>query len=285
MGQNSRKEDTADKPDTTGFRSWFLIVSSVCLACFHLYTAFSGVFSPLIQRSIHLMGLLLICFTTCPMIPGERKSKAGMVDWFFMGGVIILGLILYRSFDPSNVLDRGILGPTRWEIYLGAVTVLMILEATRRAVGLPVVLVALAFLAYGMFGPYMPEFIAHKGYTVDRLVSYLFWTTEGVFGIPIAVSSTFVVIFILFGAFLNKLGAGDFFINIALSLSGTKRGGPALTSVIASGLMGSISGSSVSNVVTTGTFTIPLMIRTGFSPLFAGAVEAVASTGGQIMPL
>jgi TRAP-type uncharacterized transport system fused permease subunit len=130
----------------------------------------------------------------------------------------------------------------------------------------------------------MPEFLAHKGYGPERLVSYLIWTTEGVFGIPTAVSATFVVVFIIFGAFLDKLGAGSFFIQLALSLTGRHRGGPALTSVVASGLMGSISGSSVSNVVTTGTFTIPLMKRTGYSPLFAGAVEAVASTGGQIMP-
>ena len=161
-------------------------------------------------------------------------------------------------------------GPTEMEIWMGVALVVLILEGTRRTVGMPIVLVAMAFLAYGVFGPYMPDFLSHKGYSIQRLVTYLVWSTEGVFGIPVAVSATFVVVFIIFGAFLDKLGAGNFFIQLALALTGKHRGGPALTSVVASGLMGSISGSSVSNVVTTGTFTIPLMKRTGYSPLFAG---------------
>ena len=138
------------------------------------------------------------------------------------------------------------MGPTDLEIWMGGVLVILILEGTRRTVGMPIVLVAVAFLAYGMLGPYMPDMLAHKGYSPQRLVSYLVWTTEGVFGIPIAVSATFVVVFIIFGAFLDKLGAGNFFIQLALALTGRRRGGPALTSVVASGLMGSISGSSVS---------------------------------------
>lgn len=167
---------------------------------------------------------------------------------------------------------------------IGLAILVLVLEGTRRTVGLPIVFVALFFIVYAIFGRYMPSIISHKGYSIWRLVDNLVWTTQGIFGIPIAVSSTFVIIFILFGSMLDKLGAGSFFINFAYALTGHRKEGPAQTAVIASGFMGSISGSSVSNVVTTGAFTIPLMKKTGYSAEYAGAVEAVASTGGQIMP-
>ncbi len=254
------------------------------LAGFQLYTAAFGVLSPLHQRSVHLLSLLLICFLIFHRKPAPKGAAPGWMGWTLFALSAGLGAYLVMALQPAAVLERGIMGPTRAEAWLGWLLVLLILEGARRSVGLPIVLVAAAFLLYGFLGPYLPEFIAHKGYDAERLVSYLVWTTEGVFGIPIAVSATFVFIFILFGAFLDKLGAGGFFIDLALALTGRVRGGPALTAVVASGLMGSISGSSVSNVVTTGAFTIPLMRRTGYRPLFAGAVEAVASTGGQIMP-
>lgn len=254
------------------------------LAGFHLYTAGHGVLSPLHQRSVHLMGLLLICFLIYGTKSGSKGAAPDWLNWILF--IVSAGLAAYlmQALQPQAVLERGIMGPSQSEAWLGAGLVLLVLEGARRSVGMPIVLVAAAFLLYGLAGPYLPEFIAHKGYDVERLVSYLVWTTEGLFGIPLAVSATFVIIFILFGAFLDKLGAGGFFIDLALALTGRMRGGPALTAVVASGLMGSISGSSVSNVVTTGAFTIPLMRRTGYKPLFAGAVEAVASTGGQIMP-
>jgi len=277
-------EQKAIKRTLIGFSRLLIGVVSITLACFHLYTAYFGVLSPLLQRFIHLFGLMLICFILYKIVPSKGKDKLNIFDWIVILIIIAIGIFFYLALDPEKVLDRGINGPSTTEIIAGLILILLILEGTRRSVGLPIVMVAVAFLVYGYFGPYMPKIIAHKGYDVERLVSYLIWTTEGAFGIPIAVSSTFVIIFILFGAFLDKLGAGDFFINLALSLSGRVKGGPAETAVISSAMMGSISGSSVSNVVTTGTFTIPLMIRTGYTPLFAGAVEAVASTGGQIMP-
>jgi TRAP transporter 4TM/12TM fusion protein len=274
----------APKRRLTGLFRWLVFALAVALACFHLYTAAFGVLSPLYQRSIHLLTLMLICTWLYRIAPGFGGNNPGVVDLLLGGAVVVLELFYLKAFLPDAVLDRGIMGPTTLEIWMGVALIVLILEGTRRAVGMPIVIVALLFLAYGMLGPYMPDFLSHKGYSITRLVSYLVWTTEGVFGIPVAVSATFVVVFILFGAFLDKLGAGDFFIRLALALTGRRRGGPALTSVVASGLMGSISGSSVSNVVTTGTFTIPLMKRTGYSSLFSGAVEAVASTGGQIMP-
>ncbi len=273
-----------NKRNLAGFSRWLVGVVGVSLCCFHLYTAYFGVLSPLHQRSVHVMALLLICFVFYRISPNMGGDRLGIFDWVLAAIVLGMGIYLIPAFDPEAVLDRGIMGPTRMEIILGAVLILLVLEGTRRAVGMPIVLVALAFLIYGLFGHYMPDFISHKGYSIERLVGYLVWTTEGMFGIPVAVSATFVIIFIIFGAFLDKLGAGNFFINMAMALTGRIRGGPALASVVASGMMGSISGSSVSNVVTTGTFTIPLMKRIGYSPLFAGAVEAVASTGGQIMP-
>jgi TRAP transporter 4TM/12TM fusion protein len=267
----------------TGPARWLVFSVAVGLACFHLYTAAFGVLSPLYQRSIHLLGLMFIGFLLYRPRPGARGESPGL-DWMLGLALIAMAVFFLRAFVPAAVLERGIMGPTEPELWVGMGLVVLILEATRRAVGIPIVLVAMAFLAYGMLGPYLPDFLAHKGYSPQRLVSYLVWTTEGVFGIPVAVSATFVIVFIIFGAFLDKLGAGNFFIQLALAFTGRRCGGPALTSVVASALMGSISGSSVSNVVTTGTFTIPLMKRTGYSSLFAGAVEAVASTGGQIMP-
>jgi len=277
-------DQPASQPELSRPARWLVLAVASALSCFHLYTAAFGVLSPLSQRSVHLVGLLFICFLLNRFRPGRRGGGPGPVDWLLSAAVAALAVYLHQALSPEAVLERGIMGPTGLEIWIGGGMILVILEATRRVVGLPIVLVAAAFLLYGLLGPHMPEIIAHKGYSPQRLISYLVWTTEGVFGIPLAVSATFVMVFIIFGAFLDKLGAGGFFIQMALALTGRRRGGPALTSVLASGLMGSISGSSVSNVVTTGAFTIPLMKRTGYSPLFAGAVEAVASTGGQIMP-
>ncbi len=281
---NDSPEAPAAGMKPRGFIGVALTALTLSMAAFHLYTAAFGVFSPLLQRSIHLLGLTLICFLASRAALNRTSTALRITDWLLVAGVIGVGLYILFSLSPDQVLNRGIMGPTTMETMVGAIFLAIILEGTRRTVGLPITLVAVAFLIYAFFGPWMPEIIAHKGYGVHRLVAYLVWSTEGVFGIPIAVSATFVIIFILFGAFLDKLGAGELFINLALAATGRVKGGPALTSVIASGLMGSISGSSVSNVVTTGAFTIPLMKRIGYSPVFAGAVEAVASTGGQIMP-
>ncbi|MCF8033746.1 MAG: TRAP transporter permease [Desulfarculaceae bacterium] len=281
----SQPEEKAVTPaQAPALARWLIFAVAVGLSCFHLYTAAFGVLSPLYQRGVHLLGLLFLCFMINRTRSASKDPIPGILDWGLTAAVIALAVFMMQALAPEMVLDRGIMGPSQLEIWVGAGLVVLILEGTRRSVGMPIVLVALVFLAYGVLGPYMPDFLAHKGYGPERLVSYLVWTTEGVFGIPIAVSATFVIVFIIFGAFLDKLGAGNFFISLALALTGRRRGGPALTSVVASGLMGSISGSSVSNVVTTGTFTIPLMKRTGYSAVFAGAVEAVASTGGQIMP-
>lgn len=259
---------------------------SFSFSIFHLYTAMFGVLTPILQGGIHLFTLLSLGLLIYKMKKDVDKTT-DHPEWhniFFFFLVIIVSLIFLLRLSPDEILRRGIMGPTRFEQIIGLVILILVLEGTRRTVGLPIVLVALFFIIYALFGRYMPSAISHKGYSIWRLVDNLVWTTQGIFGVPIAVSSTFVIIFILFGSMLDKLGAGRFFINFAYALTGHRRGGPAQTAVIASGFMGSISGSSVSNVVTTGAFTIPLMKKTGYSSEYAGAVEAVASTGGQIMP-
>jgi TRAP transporter 4TM/12TM fusion protein len=159
-----------------------------------------------------------------------------------------------------------------------------VLEATRRAVGLPITIIAIIFLAYAMYGPYMPAFLAHRGLDLERLVQTMFFTTEGILGTPLGVSATFIFLFLLFGSFLVKTGVGQYFNDLAVSLAGKRTGGPAKVAIFSSALQGTISGSSVANVVTSGSFTIPMMKKLGYKKEFAGAVEATASTGGQIMP-
>ena len=173
---------------------------------------------------------------------------------------------------------------TPLDTVIGTLGIVMVIEAARRIVGLPIVIVVLCFLGFGFFGPYMPGPLAHRGLSLQQMVGHLFFTTEGVFGIPLGVSSTFIFLFILFGAFLEKTGLGKFFIDIANAIAGWASGGPAKVAVLSSALQGTISGSSVANVVGSGSFTIPMMKKLGYHKNFAGAVEAAASTGGQLMP-
>ncbi len=264
-----------------------ITIIGIAVSIYYLYSAYYGALSPLQQRGILLFATLFIGFALYTLKGKKRaleKERVPIYDTAISILLLISGVYFFFSVSPSKVLNRGVWGPTTFELVFGIVIVVLILELTRRSVGMPIVIVALLFLGYALFGPYLPGDLNHKGYTLFDLSEYLFWTTEGVFSIPLGACATFVIVFIIFGAFLDKLGGGEFFIRLAYSLAGHIKGGPALTSVISSALMGMISGSSVSNVVTTGTFTIPLMKKTGYRPLFAAAVEAVASTGGQFMP-
>jgi TRAP transporter 4TM/12TM fusion protein len=210
----------------------------------------------------------------------ERKTPT-IIDAIFAALALTAGLYIF--FNWEAVVERAGM-PIERDIYFGILMIIIVLEATRRAVGGALACTAVAFLLYAYFGPYMPGMFAHKGYTVERLINVMYTSSEGIFGIPMAVSSTYIVLFVLFGAFLSKCGGGRFFIDFAFSLTGRRRGGPAKAAVISSAFMGTMSGSSVANVVTTGTFTIPLMKSSGYPARVAGAIEAVASTGGQIMP-
>ena len=189
----------------------------------------------------------------------------------------------YIIYEYQNlVLRAGTVSDM--DLAVGIIGIILVIEAARRVVGIPMVCVVLVFIAYAFAGPYMPGVLAHRGLTPAQLVSHLYFTTEGIFGIPLGVSSTFIFLFILFGAYLESTGLGKFFIDIANAIAGWASGGPAKVAVLSSGLMGTVSGSSVANVVGTGSLTIPMMKKLGYHKDFAGAVEAAASTGGQLMP-
>ncbi len=251
------------------------------LVAFQLYTAGVSPMPAIFQRSVHFALVLALLFLTVPVSRQARPAVRWMVD----GPLVVLALVTggYIYFGYDAVIERfGWWEPQ--DIWLGSALVLLTLEATRRVIGWPMTLIAAAFLAYAFLGPYMPGILAHKGYSLQRLVGQLYLTTEGIYGLPLGVAATFVFIFILFGALLEATGAGRFFIDLAYALAGRSRGGPAKASVIASAFMGSVSGSAIANVVTTGAFTIPLMKRLGYRPEEAAGVESAASTGGQIMP-
>ncbi|KZD09993.1 TRAP transporter permease [Oceanibaculum pacificum] len=232
-------------------------------------------------RSIHLAFALFLGFMAYPALKRSPRDYVPIQDW-------VMAVVAAFCAAYIFIFYRELAGrpgrPTDLDLITAAIGMLLLLEATRRALGPPLMIVAIVFLVYTFAGPYMPDVIAHKGASLQRTMDQQWISTEGVFGIALGVSTSFVFLFVLFGSLLDKAGAGNYFIKVAFALLGHLRGGPAKAAVVSSGLTGLISGSSIANVVTTGTFTIPLMKRFGFKPEFAGAVEAVASTGGQIMP-
>jgi TRAP transporter 4TM/12TM fusion protein len=254
------------------------VAFAVCMSLFHLYTGAVGSFDPWTQRVVHLTFGFVIAFLTFPVVKGKKISY---LEIFLALLAIASGLYVMINMDA--IIDRSGL-PNTWDIVFGVLTILLVLEMTRRVIGLALVIVSGIFLLYAYFGPYLPEAIAHKGYGLERIATHMYTTLEGIYGVPIGVSATFVILFVIFGAFLEATKTGDFFINLANSIAGKARGGPAKVAVISSAFFGTISGSAVANVVGTGTYTIPLMKRTGYQPHFAAAVEAVASSGGQLMP-
>ncbi len=254
---------------------------ALLMVAFQIYTAGYAPMTAIFQRSIHLTFILVLLFLTIPVSKKWPVWLRWSVDGLLTVAALAMGGYLYYNYNA--IIDRfGWWQPS--DIYLGIVAVLLVLEATRRAIGWPMTIIAALFIFYAYAGPHMPGVLAHKGYGTERLVGQLYLTTEGIFGLPLGVASTFVFIFILFGSLLEATGAGKFFIDIAYALAGRSRGGPAKTSVISSAFMGSLSGSAIANVVTTGAFTIPLMKKLGYKPEEAAGVEAAASTGGQIMP-
>lgn len=262
-------------------RGIFAILAAASL--FHLYTAGFGVYAGTVQRSVHWMFMSVPLFLLYGA-RGARRSggrRPTLLDGLWALASLASGLYILFTWE-ERALAIGGGGPV--EHFSGVIMILVSLEAARRTVGIFLPATAFAFLLYAYFGPYMPGVLIHKGYSIERLVEHLYVVPEGIYGIPMAISSTYIAAFVLFGAFLNSFGAGGFFIDISYSLAGRFRGGPAKTAVVASALMGTISGSAVANVVGTGTFTIPLMIKTGYRRVVAGAVEACASTGGMFTP-
>jgi len=257
---------------------------AIALSIFQLYTAGFGALTAMFQRGIHIMLILAIVFLYYP--PSKKASKDKfdkyLVFDLFLSSLSFVVVLYILIFFDEIIWRQG--EWTALDIALGIVAILLVIEATRRIIGLVMAIICLIFVIYAYIGPYMPSLLAHKGYNTHRIVGQLYLTTEGIFGLPLGVAATFVFIFVLFGSFLEGTGGGNFFTELAYALTGRMVGGPAKTAVIASGFMGSVSGSAVANVVTTGSFTIPMMKKTGYKPHIAGAVEAAASTGGQIMP-
>lgn len=261
-----------------------ILVISTFIVLYHLYISFSTSISLMQQRVIHLFSFLTIWFL---FEISSKKESTLFTKIYAISGTLIsfaLGIYFLVQTAPMTLLQKGIWGITTTDMIAAIILILLILEVSRHAVGLALPVIALVFIVFSFIGPVLPSIIAHKGYDVEYLTSYIAWTNEGIFGTPIGAATSFVVLYIIFGEMLDQFGAGKFFIDIAYALTGRMRGGPAEASVISSALMGSINGSAVANVVTTGTFTIPLMKKVGYKPEYAGAVEAVASTGGQILP-
>ena len=246
-----------------------------------------GMFKGLPARAIHLGFALLLAFLIFPI----RKNKNISVFDIFIS-LIALFCCLYIYFFYDQLVDRGgVLLTIQFgtfefplELVIGSLGIFLLLEATRRVIGKPLVIIAVCFLLFSYFGKYAPEIISHGGLSLKRLVGFQWFDQEAIFGIPIGVSVDFIFLFVLFGAFLETAGGGRYFLDLAFALVGKSRGGPAKAAILGSGMTGMISGSSVANTVTTGTFTIPIMKQTGFSKEKAGAIEVSSSVNGQIMP-
>ena len=273
--------ETSKLRKLTGKVALFITIVAILMSAFHLYTAWHGTLLAMKQRSLHLIFAFTLGFALYPGFKKSSKDKIDIMDWALM--ILSIGVWGYIFFNVEAIALKGGQMSTT-DMVLGVLAVLLTLEVTRRVVGPELPIVTIVFLLFAYFGRHLPGVFAHRGFNVTRIVSHMYMTTEGIMGTPLGVSSTFVFMFILFGSFLDKTGVGEFFIDFAYALTGSTRSGPAMTSVLSSGLMGSISGSSVANTVTTGAFTIPLMKSVGYKPHYAGAVEATASTGGQIMP-
>ncbi len=268
-------------------QGWFaaaIRLIAAAMAVFHLVIALIGPPEAMIFRALHLAFAMTLIFLTLPARPGGGAPWRLLLD----GGPLVLSLVAigYLLVNYDYVITRypyvDDLRPA--DLWLGVALILLVLEGTRRVVGMALPVTAALFLAYALVGPWLPFGLDHGGFTASELVDQIYMITEGIFGIPLGVSATFVVLFVIFGAFLERVGTGELFMTFALSLTGHSPGGPAKVACLTSGLFGTVSGSAVSNVMTTGVLTIPLMKRIGYRPAFAGAVEAVSSTGGQIMP-
>ena len=256
-------------------------IIAVSWSIFQLYTGLFGLMPAIIQRSTTVLFAFLLSFIGYGLRTKGNRKTIDFLDIIFI--IITLVCVGYLWSQFKVMVFRGG-DPNTSDIVLGAIFTLVTLEATRRTIGLPLTLVASFFLLYGLLGPHFPGLLGHKGYSITRIAAHMYTGLEGVFSIPISVMTTFVFAFILFGSFLEVTGGSRLFINLAYALAGRSPGGPAKTAVLASGMMGTISGSSLANVVTTGSFTIPLMKKVGYKPSFAGGVEAAASSGGQLMP-
>jgi len=263
------------------WRQYVTVLVSVAFCIFQLYATLSGRIPAQLVRSTHLAFVQFLAFLLFPATKSMPRNTLPLYDVVlaFIGA----GCWSYYIINFESLVRRaGAYTPL--DIVVGLIGIIILFESCRRIVGLPIMIIAGTFVLYAFIGRYLPGFLNHRGYKLTRVVSHLFYTTEGIMGTPIGACSTFIFLFILFGAFLEKTGIGQFFISLCNSIAGGASGGPAKVAVLSSALLGTVSGSSVSNTVGSGSFTIPMMKRLGYKGEFAGAVEAAASTGGQLMP-
>ncbi|WP_414052300.1 TRAP transporter permease [Macrococcus animalis] len=255
---------------------------AVIISLFVMYATTFSTMQEIYRNAIFLLGIVILAALLFPMTKKEVDKKLGVLDIFFiLFCIVTFGYIIMMYFDIH--VNRGSSANTMDYIF-GGLAILALFEISRRVIGIFIPLLCLMAIIYALFGPYFPVDLAHSGFGIKRLIYRLYMTSEGIFGVTLSIASTYIALFVIFGAFLNASGASALFNDLALAIAGGRRGGPAQVAVISSALTGSLSGSAVANVATTGTFTIPLMKKIGLKPTFAAAVEATASTGGMIMP-
>jgi len=274
-------DETGVKRVLGGWAARIVAAIALCFSTYQLVIAAYAPLSSLPTRSIHVGFLLALAFLIHPIAGWADRRRIAWYD--ALTAAVAFALALYHLVFEVELIQRAG-DPSLTDLVVGAIFIVLLFEAARRVLGIALPIICATFLAYGIFGQYLPSAIAHRGYGLDQIIGQLFLGTEGIFGIPTLVSATYIFLFILFGSFLEHAGMINLFNSIALGFVGHARGGPAKVAVISSGMMGTISGSGVANVLTVGQFTIPLMKRFGYSSVFAGAVEATASMGGQIMP-
>lgn len=278
-------DEDSVSPDSTirdlkGWTRYVFMVIAVFGALYHIYILNFNPIDPWVFRSTHLVfGLVLglILYSGWK----TKKNSVAIFDWILIAASLYVGWYIYSNLD--QLIFRFGVTPTTMDFVVALLGILLVLELTRRTSGWTLPVLAMVFIIYSFAGPWLPGFLSHGGYSVERFATYVF-SLDGVFGVTTDVSSRYIILFIIFGAFLQKSGVGQYFMDVAFSIAGSRRGGPAKVSLFGSGLMGMINGTSAGNVVATGSLTIPLMKRTGYTPRFAGAVEAAASSGGQILP-
>lgn len=263
------------------WRQYITVLVSIAFCAFQLYATLKGSIPTQIVRASHLAFVQFLAFLLFPA--SKKMSKNTLPFYDILLAFAGAGCWCYYIINFEQLVRRA--GAyTSLDIVIGIFGIIILFESCRRIVGLPIMIIAGCFILYAFIGRYLPGFLNHRGYRLSRVVSHLYYTTEGIMGTPIGACSTFIFLFILFGAFLEKTGIGQFFIDACNAIAGSASGGPAKVAVLSSALLGTVSGSSVSNTVGSGSFTIPMMKKLGYRGEFAGAVEAAASTGGQLMP-
>lgn len=276
-----QEKQTFINRDLTGYQYIIVYIIAVTMAFFQIAVMTFPVLDAWLIRATHLGFASVLVFLLYPATKRSLRGRFTIIDVVLV--LLTIAVTIYIFSEYETIIYRMGTAPILTDVIFGGIALILLFEMTRRVTGIILPIIAFVFLGYAFLGPYLPGILWHNGYSLERTISFLF-STDGIYTTPLGVSSTYIFLFIIFGAFMNASGVGQYFIDLAYSIAGRMRGGPAKVSVVASTLFGSISGSSVTNVASTGVLTIPLMKKVGYSSRFAASVESVASTGGQITP-